>query len=573
MVMTGGERRTIKGVNFIRVKGTAAERARAHGRLLRDEIRAGALPVLAKKNEWLIRRGPGLVQLGPVQEAIVWFYKKVLIPFLDRQTTQEYRDVMRALSEETGLSYETCRESLFQPDGFMLLSRTSVMKYVLKDLPQGGLPACSSGIALKEWTADGRMLVCRNQDYPVQGSWEPGTTVIFQDPSEEGQLPHVCVTTAGVHTAGLTAMNREGLTLATHAHFGRSVSLKGKPVITIGNEIIRRARTIGEAVDIARRHSPVANWAYVVSSARENDAVVLELTPKKLFIRHAQDGFLAHSNYFHTPELQEEEALLSGGACDDLVARVCRMREVLEPNRGRLKPVHMAEALGDHVDAITGEERVVGNTLSVVTTIKSVVFEPESQRMWVSSRGESPMGLDAEFVQVDVDRFWDQAGEPPVMRSERRTNPALVEGVKHYREAHRAWHVNAHEPDHAEKTLISLRKAIRAYPADGNIWLQAGIVAFRARLFAEARAYFQEARARKLAPHVAHVCTLYLARCHDVLGERAEALVLYRGFQGSAADVEPKLAKAFRRGLRRPYRASETGYIMVDLQFPDTLQY
>lgn len=566
------DRRDIHGIHFIKTHGDGPERARQHARLLREEIRRGALATLEKKNETLIRQGPGIVQLKPVQDLVVWFYRKVLIPWLDRQTKPEMHAVIQGLHEETGIPRETFRQALFQADGLMVLSRISIMKYLMSHLPAGGLVGCTSAVAFDDWTESGRMLVSRNMDYPIIGPWEKGTTVNYHEPTEKGMIPHVGVTTAGVFTAGLTAMNREGLTLAAHAHFARKLSLSGFPVLTIGNEVIRRAKTIGEAVDIVRRMNRTANWAFVIGSAKERDAVVIEMGPKEFAVRHAEDGLLTHSNYFHNPDLHRNEALISGACADDLRGRVCRVKQILEPLKGKVTAETLTGMLGDHIDYQTGDERVFGNTISVVTTVKSVVWEPETQRMLIGARGRSPMGLD-HFVEVDLDHLWENGASEKDVRlvpGYRPRNPGLVEGVDAYRDAYVAYHMNGLEPDHLEKTLAALRRALAAYPDDGNLWVQTGIVAFRMKRFEEARKYFDEARNRTLVDHVRYVALLFMARSCDVLGAREEAKKIYSIYKEVE---EPKLRAALRKGLRRRYRARWAEHMLLDLQYPDAHQY
>jgi len=140
------ELRTIRGVSFIRVRGNTTERARGHGSLLRDRVRNGAITALSKKNEWVIRRSPGATQWKPLQETVVWAYKNILLPHLARRNSVEGREVVRAMSEATGLPERMFLQSLFQADVMMLLCRLSVMKHTLGPnfvaaaLPEG---ACS----------------------------------------------------------------------------------------------------------------------------------------------------------------------------------------------------------------------------------------------------------------------------------------------------------------------------------------------------------------------------------------------------------------------------------------------
>jgi Acyl-coenzyme A:6-aminopenicillanic acid acyl-transferase len=564
------DKKNIQGINFIRLRGTEMERARAHGAILRDQIRNGAVPFLAKKNEMLIRRSPGVLQWKATQASVIWFYRNVLIPYLHRHNSQEVREIMKVLSIESGISYDDYVRSMLQPDAFMLLCRTSVMKYLLGDLPIGALPACTSAVTLSDWTESGRLLVCRNQDYPVVGPWEKNTTVIFHEPTEKNHIPFISITTAGIHTGGLTSMNREGLTLALHAHFGKNVSLKGTPIVEIGNAIIRQAKTLDEAIDIARKYQTYCNWAFVISSAKENNAIVLEMTPKKILVRYAKDGFLAHTNYFHSPELQSEEALISGGYVEDLHSRYVGIRRALEVNRGLLEPKHMTSALGNHLDVMTGVERVVGNTVSVVTSIKSVVFDPGSQQFWISSRNQSPTGL-GEFVQIDVENFWVAPKNSLVtLRGNRPQDSRLFEGVRHYREAYREYHMESDRPGYLHRAFLELQKAAEAYPVDGNIWLQIAIVAFKLHKFKEARISLERTLGLVLSPHTSGVRDLYLARCMDIEGQRLKACELY--LKGKT-NSDPSLRKAMLKGLKRPYTKEKTGSIMIDLQLPDTFHY
>jgi hypothetical protein len=316
--------------------------------------------------------------------------------------------------------------------------------------------------------------------------------------------------------------------------------------------------------------SPCANWAFVVSSAKENHAVIIESTPGKLGVHEMSDGMLAHSNFFHTPELQAQEALVSGAFVEDLEGRLCGIRRALAPAlaAGDVDPSAMARALGDSVDHYTGEETVVGNTVSVVTTIKSVVFEPGSQTLWVSARGETPQGL-GEFVGLNGDGT-DVSGPRAVIQGYRPQAPGFEEGMRHYREAYRAYHLGEEAAGSGARALVHLRRAVGAFPADAHLWLQLGIVAFQEGELAEAAESLEKAGARKLSDYGRGARDLYLARCLDLQGKRAEAIRVY----GDAARIsDPELRKAVARGSRRPYRSKDMGTILVDLQFPGTFQY
>ncbi len=408
------------------------------------------------------------------------------------------------------------------------------------------------------------------------GPWESNATVLFNEPTESGAIPHVAVTTAGVHTSGLTSMNREGITLAAHAHFGRNVRFSGRTVVDLGNEIVSKSRCIGDAIDIARKNRRYANWAYVVSSAREGNAVVIEMTPDRIAVREAERGMIAHSNYFQSHELQGEEALVSGSFVEDLGARVCVMREAVESRRGSVDAALLAETLGSHRDPVTDEVRLFGNTVSVPDTIKSVVFDPGAQRFWMSTNSQAPTGFEGRFVEIDVEGFWQtNAGRS---RSGARTvkgwsapSDAFREGIRHFREAYKAWHTDSDQPDHRQRSLEALERCVAAYPDDGHAWVQLGLVSFKLGRFDRAGEAFNEALNRPLSRHTRSVARLFLARVRDLQNLRGEAGVLYENALQEAE--EPRLVAALTAGRNRPYRASEVSKVDIFLQFPDTLQY
>ncbi len=574
--MSQNNRRTIRGVHFLKLQGTEVERAKSYGELLKNEIPHGPLSALAKKNEWLIRRSPGVLQWKPLQDSVVQLYKKVFAPLIASRFTKEESDVAQAFANACGIPLEVCQESALQPDTLMLLCRLSLVKHLIPEWSLRELPGCSSAVVPPALTQSGRMLVCRNLDYPLVGPWESQTTVSFHEPEDKSEIPHVSVASAGVFTSGLTSMNREGLTLATHAHFGKNVSLQGRPIVCIGNDVIRKARTLGQAVDICRKAKRIGNWSFVVSSAKEKSGVIIQMTSDQTRVCEPSDfadQCLVHSNYFHAEDLQKSEALLSGGSHEDLQDRVCRMRQILAEHRGHLEPKHLSAALGDQRDSRTGEERAFGGTLGVVTTVASVVFEPESQKLWVSARGESPMGL-GDFLEVDVDRFWNspsaESDSLPILPGYQPQNPALINGIRLFREAYRAWHLQNDRDDFAERALSFLDGAIAAYPQDGHLWLQGAMVAFHLGKFEKARPLLEEALKRSLSEHLQGVGRLFLGRCWDLLGQRGQAIDLYRSGLNAR---EPRLRTAFQEGLKHPYRAKDCGKMMIDLQFPDPFMY
>ncbi|MEK6624502.1 MAG: hypothetical protein AABY86_06020, partial [Bdellovibrionota bacterium] len=235
-------------------------------------------------------------------------------------------------------------------------------------------------------------------------------------------------------------------------------------------------------------------------------------------------------------------------------------------------PATMSSMLGDHVDPWTGEERVLGNTLSVMATVKSVVFSPEEQILYVSTRGSSPMGL-GDFLKIDVNSFWaNRTSEEtwPTIPGNRPKTPGFMPAVEAYREGYRIWHMESHTDDYAERALVHLRKAQALLPSDPHLSMQVGNVALKLGHFEEAIKHLEQAKCGKLAHYLAAVCDLFLARSYDATGERERALKLYQSW---AKYPDARLREAMHQGLRRPYHKKQIDQIMLDMQFVDPIMY
>lgn len=562
---------SLQGINFLKLKGTALERASLHGRFIKDNVEKTAIPLLANFNEGLIRGASGISKINLIKKSASWIYHHMVLQKLKNNLTYEQRQMVDAFVSASGVPFEQLISALFQSDGLMLLSRISVMKYILGDLPADALLGCSSTILGSSWTKNKKLLAMRNLDYPAVGPWEKNHMVLFNEPSEKGLIPHVGITTSGLHTSGITSMNKEGITLAVHAHFSKGVSLNGSPIFLLGDEIISKAKTISEAIDLAKKFKKVANWTFVIGSAKEDDSVAIEMTPSQTVVRHAQEGYISHTNFFQSQKLQSSEALISGGAWDNFIGRIHRMKQIFEPLKGSVEPQHMMEALGDLKDYQDGKERAFGNTISMLNSIQSVVMEPESQTLWASNRQESPTGL-GNYIEVNLDNFWQQKKDTKLKTypGYRPKNKKRLKAISHYRDAYIAWHINNHLPDYKEKTLKAIRRGIKECPEDGNLWMQAGIVAFNLKRFDQAFSFFKEAKDKNLIPHISQVRDLFLARCYDLKGQRAQAKELYKSYSHAK---EPKLRKALKMGLLRKYHPFQTHFMTIDLQFPDAFHY
>ncbi|MEW6056149.1 MAG: C45 family peptidase [Bdellovibrionota bacterium] len=561
-----------QGINILHLQGTLSEMAAQHGALLRHQIHQGAVPYLGTKNDLLMthshlfRNRPRLQ--AAARKFIRWFIDKPMLS----QIPRIYSDEMRAFAKAAHLPVDLCEKSVLQADSLVLLLRYFMGRYLLRQTA-GGFPGCTSVVALNNTTKNKKLIHARNMDYPVVGRWDSFPSIFYFDPEgvDRGQR-YIGISSAGVHTAGVTGINESGLTLTAHFHCAKAVSPFGVPIQIIGSEVIRKARTIGQAVDIVNDLNRAGTWSLVVSSAKENNAVVIEMIHGRISVREPKDGKLAHTNHFHTPEFQQREIMLSTSVAKDYAERYKRAMDLLTKNEGSVDRGTLAQILADHYDRETQKIRGHGNTISVITTVTSIISEATEGRFWMSNATESPTCLgDYAAFKIDEDfKNYDQQ-EPELFRWSAEGSGSIRDTVKHgalrhFRRAYIAYHT---EYDLAEAAKHS-EVAAQTDAEEGHYHLAHGH--FRMRLGQVERAFeaFRKAQTCSMSPHMTQVSKLFFAHAYDCLGKRQEALELYRQIRNA---VDPQVRREAARCIRRPFKVDRTWNITFDLQFCDCFEY
>jgi hypothetical protein len=573
------------GIYVLSLKGTDTEMASQHGALLRQQIQQGALISLAKKNQDLVNYAPALSQSKVLTKLALGALRLLEFP-LRRGLPPSYREEAYALAKSAGLDLRTVEQASLQADLLVQLMSHSMRRHMMKRfLPNGRptMPGCSSVIALAENTKDNGLIHGRNFDYPFVGSWDTYPTVMYMDPTQGQRV--ISMQTAGVHTAGITAVNESGLTLTVHFHCSTRVSLfHGLPVHVIGAEIMKKARTMGEAIDLMRRMERSGSWSFVLSSGRENKGVVLEVAYGQMAIRDADAtrGKLAATNMYRDDKLRDSEVLISCSALDDFTYRYNRANELLDhyASKGTLTPALCARILADNIDQQTGALKAHGNTLSVITTVTSMISQTALGKFYVANRNESPVCL-GDYAAFDLDETfkgfddrdlpqmtWDESAGGPA-RSCRGTQKEKA--LQEFRRAYMAYH---NEFDW-QKCADHLKTAIDLAPDEGHFRIALGHMHMRLQRPQEALHAFLGASKDTilpLSPHMSQTLDLFTAHALDCCGERSQALDRYKRLDDDKT-LSPHVRKEAKRGLKYSYDLRRARRITFDLQYCDAFDY
>jgi len=547
----------------LKLVGSHYEMGRQHGQLLREEVRRGPIPYYRTYLEQML----GRTGLGPLTP-LAWPLVQRLVGDEVRKSFPDYaRDAIRGLAEGAELDEDELLEGCSFPDSMLwIAARVMKLKRVGPAMHHRvalGL-GCTSAIAWGSATRDGKLLHARNFDYHGVDCWPKTAAVVFHEPDEG--LRYVSVSAAGVLMGGVTAMNEAGLSLTVHQHmFTDQTTLGGTPIGCIGDEIMRKARSLDDAESILSSHRPIGCWTYLVTDAHRREVLCWEEDPKRRAkLRRGADAgeggdTFGYANIYLDEELGATEQALYGSYWRHNQGRYARVNELLSRGFGDHAPNRMASILADQGEGPCRISEAIG----MLMTVGSVVFQPEDGVLWVGS-GEAPTSH-RRFVPFDLGRE-DHAPEHGFLDGGVPRDDTAAEAFELYRRAQVAY-VDDQEVERACELVEAARDR---QPDQALFQMLAGMLELKLGRHQDAFDSFGRAleighahQERRAAFH------LWRGQAADLLDRRDEAQRHYRICLGHHAD-EP-VHRAARRGLRKPYPQRRARGLDVDFTFVDVM--
>lgn len=535
-------------LRFLNVGGTLEEMAVQLGTRTRDEAHLGPVPFFADHLEQVFRDSP-MKRVARILDDATY---QTIGRKLKANVPADVRHAIEAYARVTEIDPSTIWRAYMMPEVFLWVLGT--YHRILGTERAGGLGrapmfGCTSAITVpprSETTLHGR-----NFDYFGADYWDRFATVVFYHPDDG--LDYVSLSAAGMMGGGVTAMNSAGLTFVVHQHFPDRFDLGGVPVGIAGDEVMRRARTIEDAVSVLRDYPPVSGWTYVMTEGDTGRAAVYEVAPGKENLQYlnADDGALGYANVYWGDNLEDVEVdyYPEYRRCNH--ARQDRVRQCLLGLTGGAEPIDIARILGDFEDPRTGRERLLGPTIVNVLTVASVVFEPEKRRVWVGA-GRSPT-CRGWFVPFGMEAAGPRRGGPAFDGQPFIPFPGWHESpsgksFEFYRQAC----VLSNEQDPSDDRLLVLVEHALALKSDEPyLRVLAGLIALRLGRGRRAEGAFRRALEAIDRPDRRAEVGLFLAWSLDMQKQRGAARHLYKTVLGDIdADEVVKSRARYGRWFR-----------------------
>jgi hypothetical protein len=137
---------------------------------------------------------------------------------------------------------------------------------------------CTGFALIGKSTADGHVYHGRVLDYLRGVGLEQSAVVIVTQP-DDGRFAWVNLSYAGF-AGSVTAMNEKGISVGEMGGRGAG-DWDGKPMAQLVREVMEKASTLDEAVEIMRAGPRTCEYYYVIADGKSKQAVGIGATPKK----------------------------------------------------------------------------------------------------------------------------------------------------------------------------------------------------------------------------------------------------------------------------------------------------
>ncbi len=366
------------------INGDPLERGLLYGALLDSLLNKQEHIFFGKIKEFV----PSEKKQRKLRRFLQWYNRK-----LYRHVPNEFQAEIYGLSQYTSPKFDYIAPPFVRA---LYLHGAHDIGHALTDL---ALVGCTSVALWGNQTTDGELLIGRNFDFYAGDEFAEEMVLAFIKPSEG--IPFAMVTWPGM-LGVVSGMNLEGLTITMNAGKSSIPKSAKKPVSILAREILQYARTIDEAIAIARKSEVFVSESLMIGSASDKKSVLIEISPKKMGIHEVENNRLVCSNHFQSDAYKKDKRNLKHIEESHSKYRFERITELLNLSP-QMNPILLAEILRNREGI---QEKLIGygneKALNQLLAHHAVIFKPESRLMWVSS---SPYQMGA-FTAYDLNQIF-----------------------------------------------------------------------------------------------------------------------------------------------------------------------
>lgn len=370
------------GLYELYVEGDPFERGVANGRLTRELVHYQEEVFTAQ----IHRLVPSHFYLEMLKYFVGWFNRN-----LQDNVIPEYQH------EILGVSYSASMEFDDIAPPYQRILNYHAAHDIGHALQNMSLVGCTAFATWGDKSEDSTLIIGRNFDFYVGDEFARDKIIAFYRPSEGYKFMMV---TFGGMTGVLSGMNDQGLTVTINAAKSDVPGGSATPVTLVTREILQYASTIQEAYDIVAKRKMFVAESFLIGSANDGRAAIIEKTPEAIDFVEARDNYILSTNHFLGKTLGMTQLNQIHVQTSASPYRFKRLGELLA--RNQKNSVSKTAGILRDQRGLKDKDIGLGNEKAINQLVAhhGVIFQPEKKLMWVST---APWQL-GKFVCYDLEK-------------------------------------------------------------------------------------------------------------------------------------------------------------------------
>ncbi len=321
-----------------------------------------------------------------------WFNKD-----LDKYIKQEYLLEIYGISAFASDSFDFIGPNY---DRILNYHAAHDLGHALQNL---NLVKCTAFGVWDEKSSDSSLLIGRNFDFYVGDAFAENKIILFVNPKNGYKFASI---TWGGMIGVVSGMNEKGLTVSLNSAKSDIPFGAKTPVSIIAREILQYASNIEEAMEIASSRQAFVSESFLIGSAEDHKAVVIEKSADTTVLFNPDTNYLILTNHFQSEYFSGTDLCIENKANETSVYRYERVQELIDET-GNFDQHDAARLLRD-TKGKGGKDIGMGNEKAINQLIAhhSIIFKPEERTFWISKSFHDP------YICYNLDSAFKWAFEP-----------------------------------------------------------------------------------------------------------------------------------------------------------------
>lgn len=469
-------RKNDRGLYEMYVEGSAFERGVAHGKLAKELV----VDQEEYFYEQIYKMVPSKSYLHFLKYVIGWFNRN-----LDASVTDEYREEIYGVSLSASDAFD------FVGSKYQRILNYHAAHDIGHALQNMALVGCTSFGTWDGASEDSSFIIGRNFDFYVGDNFAKNKIVLFEKPDSGYKFMSV---TWGGFVGVVSGMNEKGLTVTINAAKTGLPTGSATPVSLVAREILQYAANIDEAVAIAKRRTMFVAESFLVGSAVDNKAVIIEKTPDTLDVYDPNTDHIFCANHFQSRGLTGSELNQQQMKESASPYRYQRLQELM--GEGGKNSIQKTAAILRDRKGLNNADIGMGNEKAMNQLIAhhAIIFEPRKKKVWVST---APWQLGA-FEAYDLNVVFDLAMDANRVVADTAYTIA-ADSFLLSADFNRFERFRTLKHELSEGVEINPDSLVASNPAFYHSYVLAGNYSFKRQEFDKALGYYQQALTKEIA--------------------------------------------------------------------------